>query len=623
MKRLLPFLCMTILFCVNNVDCYAHDFEVDGIYYNKILQLQEAIVTYYGTDYNSAQYSGTVIIPDSVSVDGEKYSVKRIGDYAFYNCTGITEISIPNSITTISNSAFEGCAGKLVINCNINSSQTYYSVGGSFYRSKFNSIEFKEGVTKIGDGAFFECTDLTNIVFSDSLKYIGRQTFEGCSKLTSLTIPSNVTEIGRLAFYRCTGLTNISVSPNNKMYGSRGNCNAIIDEGLIRNRLILGCKNSFIPQSVTSIADAAFYECEDLTTLDLPDNLYYIGSEAFYGCKGLTTLNIPDSLESIGDKAFYGCTGLTSITIPQNVRTIGDMAFAECTNTTEVCFPQGNSWKYLGPAAFSGCKGRLFFNRKNIPGADTFENSGFYGSEFNQLEIGDNVTNIGKYAFNNCKFRDIQIFAEIPPTIRETSFSGPSLYHTVLLVPHGCFDNYAYDDTYWYQFIHIKENAGTKQNLSPKQAYELKNAGTRSYIIYDAVNDAVRNLDLDANIDEDNANHNWQVVEANGNTYIYNIGAKKYLYAEGLDSKLKLSSTPVAIPMSDGEKGIKLGDAGEWLFILNDQLAVDESVSDIEQLAIESKLDAYTPTYSLHGTKVQATQQKGLFVRNGKKMLIK
>ena len=189
------------------------------------------------------------------------------------------------------------------------------------------------------------------------------------------------------------------------------------------------------------------------------------------------------------------------------------------------------------------------------------------------------------------------------------------------------------------QFIHIKESASNTQNLSPKQAYALKSATTHSYIVYDAVNDAVGDIALDVNIDEDNANHNWQVIEQEGKTYIYNIGAKKYLYAEAsveaasvrispssfasnASTQWKLSSTPIAVSLSSGESGINIGNSGEWLFVLNPTLAVDENVSAIELL--ETNGNAISDkAYTLQGTQTSVPVENGFYIRNGKKVMVK
>jgi hypothetical protein len=254
--------------------------------------------------------------------------------------------------------------------------------------------------------------------------------------------------------------------------------------------------------------------------------------------------------------------------------------------------------------------------------------------ELSSVTIPNSVTSIGAGAFSGCKLREIQVLAETPAVIYTSSFSSPSQYHATLLVPYGCYDNYAYDDTYWYLFIHIKENAATTQNLSTTQAYALKSAESRSYIVYDAVNDAVSSVELDANMDEDNPNNYWQVIQNDGETYIYNIGAKKYLCANAMaapsrfvasaaaarQADWQLSATPQPIAVTDGSQGISIGNSGDWLFVLNDYLAVDEHVSGIEQITLATDSQ---PVYNLQGVKTSSPQKGKLYVQQGKKRIEK
>ena len=150
---------------------------------------------------------------------------------------------------------------------------------------------------------------MTSISILEGVTSIGNYAFSGCSGLTSISIPEGVTSIGNCAFSGCSGLTTIKVDSNNKKYDSRNNCNAIIDKET--NTLIAGCKNTIIPEGVTSI-----------------------GGSAFEDCSGLTSINIPNSVTSIGWSAFWGCSGLTSINIPKGVTSIGGFAFALCDNLT-------------------------------------------------------------------------------------------------------------------------------------------------------------------------------------------------------------------------------------------------------------------------------------------------
>ena len=248
----------------------AHDIEVKNaddvtIYYNYISNGTELEVTFRGSSYDSysGEYQGNVVISEEVTFMNRTRKVTSIEDYAFYYCSGLTSITIPNSVTSI------------------------------------------------GDCAFYDCSGLTSITIPNSVTSIGEYAFSGCSGLTSVTIPNSVTSIGDYAFSGCSGLTSIVVENGNSNYDSRSNCNAIIETA--SNTLISGCKNTIIPNSVTSI-----------------------GSQAFQGCSGLTSITIPNSVTSIGNFAFYGCSGLTSITIPNSVTSIGVSAFDGVDLTTVV-----------------------------------------------------------------------------------------------------------------------------------------------------------------------------------------------------------------------------------------------------------------------------------------------
>ena len=237
-------------------------------YYTYTVENGEATIT----DCDES-ISGDVVIPDTLG----GYPVTSIGYEAFCNCTGLTSITIPDSVTRIGGCAFSDCTG-------------------------LTSITIPDSVTSIGDYAFNHCTGLTSITIPDGVTSIGDGAFAYCSGLTSITIPDSVKSIGRFAFSGCAGLTSITVSSGNKVYHSTDNC-LIETES---KTLISGCKNSIIPSdgSVTSI-----------------------GAGAFGGCTGLTSITIPDSVTSIGDVAFAICTDLTSITIPASVTDIGYYAF--------------------------------------------------------------------------------------------------------------------------------------------------------------------------------------------------------------------------------------------------------------------------------------------------------
>lgn len=257
---------------------------------NLIWTLQDSILTISGTgemtNYSSEEEPPWYSSRDSIKnvIIGD--SVTSIGSVAFCNCGKLTSVTIPNSVTSIEEYAFYWCFS-------------------------LTSVTIPDSVTIIGEGAFLWCTKLASITLSNSVTSIGDNVFLGCSGLTSITIPNNITTIGVKAFSYCSGLQTIIVDGDNTMYDSRNNCNAIIKTAT--NTLIVGCQNTIIPNSVTSI-----------------------GERAFDGCSGLGFLTIPNSVTSIGEWAFNDCSGLKSVTIPNSVTSIGMLAFDECSGLTRI-----------------------------------------------------------------------------------------------------------------------------------------------------------------------------------------------------------------------------------------------------------------------------------------------
>ena len=226
-------------------------------------------------------------------------SVTTIGDYAFYSCP-LTSISIPNSVMSIGSHAFCGC-------------------------TELTSISIPNSVTIIGLSAFASCKGLTSVSLSDNVGYIGDYAFFSCTGLTSITIPNSVTSIGSRVFNNCSGLTEIQVESGNTRYDSRNDCNAIIET--TSNKLLFGCKNTIIPNSVTSIGECAYWGCVGLTEIIIPNSVTSIGANAFTNCTNLTQVVIPNGVTSLGDAAFTQCYNLAIVVIPNSVTSIGDGAF--------------------------------------------------------------------------------------------------------------------------------------------------------------------------------------------------------------------------------------------------------------------------------------------------------
>ena len=284
---------------------------------------------YYGWSATSTT-STTYYIPStlkSVTVTG--------GDIlrgAFYNCSGLTSVTIGDGVTSIGYVAFRGCSG--LTSVTIPDSVT--SIGGSaFYDCDgLTSVTIEDGVTSIGSGAFSGCSGLTSIVIPDSVTRIGSDAFSYCYGLTSVTIGTGVTSIGSEAFLECYGLTDVYYQGDLSGW--------------------LGIEFDYVAANPMHYADNLYINGELLQgVIGIPGGTKKIGAYAFYNCDDLTSVTIPDSVTSIGSYAFAYCSGLTSVTIPDSVTSIGSYAFAYCSGLTTINF-QGTKaqWKAIEKGSY-------------------------------------------------------------------------------------------------------------------------------------------------------------------------------------------------------------------------------------------------------------------------------
>lgn len=228
-------------------------------------------------------------------------------------------------------------------------------------------------VTGIGEHAFFSSTNLTSVNIPNSVKIIGQYAFSHCSRLSSIKIPKSVTSIG-YSFEDCNGLTSISVDSENPVYDSRNNCNAIIETE--SNKLLVGCKNTKIPENVTSIGSGAFEGRSSLMSISIPSSVTSIGSSAFSGCSALKVITIPENVEAIRPYTFSECTSLVSITIPSSVKIIEHAAFWQCSNLASIEIP--TSVESIEMEAFAYCP----FISFTLPSSVTYvESELFHGCQ--------------------------------------------------------------------------------------------------------------------------------------------------------------------------------------------------------------------------------------------------
>ena len=372
----------------------------DRAFYN-CSSLKNITVGEKNTKYHSAgnclieTESKTLILGCLKSIIPTDGSVISIGEAAFYCCSNLKSIVIPDSVTSIGSSAFYFC-------------------------DSLTSITIPNGVTSIGESAFEECYSLTSITIGNGVMSIGYRALAYCDSLTSITIPDSVTSIGSSAFYSCDSLTSITI-PNGVTSIGNGvfaDCSSLTSIKIpnsvtsIGNGVFNGCSSLTsvtIGNGVTSIGDDVFNDCSSLTSVTIGNGVTSIGDDVFNGCSNLTSITIPDSVTSIGDDVFNDCSSLTSVTIGNGVTRIGDNAFDGCSNLTSITVGEDNT-KYhsAGNCLIATARKTLILGCKNsvIPidgsvtsiGEDAFYNC----SSLTSITIPDSVTSIGEYAFYNC-----------------------------------------------------------------------------------------------------------------------------------------------------------------------------------------------------------------------------
>ena len=336
------------------------------------------------------------------------YTIKKLSDGLFRDCSKLTSIIIPEGVTSIGSSAFQNC-------------------------SKLTSIVIPESVTSIGSSAFYNCSQLTSIVIPESVTSIGADAFEHCSQLTSIVIPEGVTSIGAQAFVDCyklhivslprtlesvgeniinypldaiyysgaeeewknisigssndvidssfviynTPVTSIELKSNNLFtYYEVSNGDVYIQELLDKNIESIDLSEMFNGYTIKKLSGGLFRDCSKLTSIIIPEGVTSIGSSAFYNCSQLTSIVIPEGITSIGSHAFDCCYQLTSIVIPESVTSIGSAAFQNCSQLTSIVIPEGVT--SIGSCAFRNC------------------------SQLTSIVIPEGVTSIGDEVFVDC-----------------------------------------------------------------------------------------------------------------------------------------------------------------------------------------------------------------------------
>ena len=331
--------------CYNTINPYC--VPTDGDFtYDFVPTNEEYVITgYEGNDVD-------VVLPSKIYDGVNSAYVREIADEAFKNYY-LESVTMPNTITTIGDDAFNNCSSLETINFSSNLTEigenAFYACG------QLTTVNIPNSVSYIGEGAFSSCYLLTSISLPNNLQNIADETFKNCQSLTNISIPDNVSSLGSNAFQNCYNLTSIELSDNLETIGDSTfeNCQNLSSIAL--------------PNSVTTIGDGAFRYCYNLSSATLSNNLISIGNSAFQSCQNLSSIVLPNSLTSIGDNAFRGCGALTKIDIPNNVVSIGKNAFDNCWNLSTVIIP--TSLQTVSSNSFNNIvwNAKLFYEGSSLP----------------------------------------------------------------------------------------------------------------------------------------------------------------------------------------------------------------------------------------------------------------
>ena len=280
--------------------------------------LEAIVIPENVTVINDETFSGCEALA-SVTIEGD---ITSVGEEAFYFCSELYSITLPESCVEIKAEAFRVCQS--LSNITFSSKLTHLGAY-SLSQTSITSIVIPSTVETIEGGTFSQCKFLKNVTISEGVKTIEEYAFHSCAALEKINIPASVTKIEQNIFAYTQVLRVLTVDENNPVYDSRNNCNAIIETET--NTLITGSGRTFIPVTVTSIAENAFFAIQNLCDIDIPTSVTSIGSSAFSMCTDLTSIVIPESITTIPDYMLSGCRSMVEIIIKGDVTVIGESAF--------------------------------------------------------------------------------------------------------------------------------------------------------------------------------------------------------------------------------------------------------------------------------------------------------
>ena len=402
-----------ILLLLSSLTMWAHDIEIDNIYYKIDPDTYTATVTYKGEsyDYDLERSKDYVQIPDTIEYKSEYYAVKYVGSNAFRGCKNVRSVIIPNGVTSIGSSAFQDCSAMMYVEMpNTIKSIDFYAFSNC---NLLQTVVIPDSISLLKAGVFKNCESLYAVKFPTHLDEIMYDAFSGCTQLDSINLPNSISTIQQNVF------------KNTALYNNKSNWDEgllYIDEYLIDAEDSLLKSDCIIKEGTRLIANYAFSYCDSLQSVEIPNSVTKIGYAGFYYCTNLQSIHIPNTVKEIGASAFSGCYKLESITLPANLSIIENRLFEDCNNIKTVFFP--DSVKSVGWNAFYSCDSLQF------------------------VQFNKHLTNINYNAFKDCKkLSHIISYAEVPPAT-DSLLSTNNDDDIIIYVPQWSVESYE-EDVIW------------------------------------------------------------------------------------------------------------------------------------------------------------------------------